>query len=310
MHLIIPFACSTWCDAIAPQWCLPKLPHLAQLLGRLTPTSSCGHDANSLSTPLEQVVAQAWGWSGRDGCLPWAAHAAQLDGIEVGSAAWGQLTPVHWHVATDHISLPDPLELQLSTLHAQQFFEAIRPLFESEGWRIAWGAPTRWYVAHESLDQLACASMERAIGGNIDLWLPTQAQAALFRRLQNEVQMLLYQHPINGERGTLPINSIWLSGCGRLQTPAQPLVEPTVRDGLRAPYRASSVEAWCTAWETLDARTIVQALEYLDTGQSFTLTLAGQRRAQSFVPKVASWCSRWLGVFAPVTDIPGLLASL
>jgi hypothetical protein len=310
MHLIIPYASTAWCDAIAPQWSLPKLPHLAQLLGRLTPSSIDGHDAHSLSTPLEQVLARALGWSARDGCLPWAAHAAQRDGIDVGSAAWGQLTPVHWHVATDHISLLDPTALQLSTLHSQELFEAIRVLFESEGWRLAWGAPTRWYVAHESLDQLACASIERAIGGNIDLWLPTQAQAALFRRLQNEVQMLLYQHPVHGERGTLPINSIWLSGCGRAQAVPNSVVEPSIQDSLRAPYMAGSVETWCNTWETIDAHTVVQALECVQMGQPFTLTLAGQSRAHSFVPKAAHWWSRCLHPFAKITDIKGLLAAL
>ena len=123
------------------------------------------------------------------------------------------------------MSLPDPHNLHLSAQESHTLFEAVRPLFETEGWVMAWGAPARWYAAHDSLDGLPCASIDRVIGRNIDLWLPPTPQARLIRRLQNEVQMLLYQQPLNDARvgqGALPVNSFWLSGCGRARRPARP----------------------------------------------------------------------------------------
>ena len=90
----------------------------------------------------------------------------------------------------------------------------------SEGYTLAWGAALRWYVAHESLQGLATASLDRVIGRNIDAWLPRQPEAKRLRRLQNEVQMLLHRHPVNEAReaaGALPVNSFWLSGCGAWQ---------------------------------------------------------------------------------------------
>ena len=39
---------------------------------------------------------------------------AAADGVDVGpSLAWGQLTPVHWHLGTEQISLVDPAGLML-----------------------------------------------------------------------------------------------------------------------------------------------------------------------------------------------------
>jgi hypothetical protein len=45
----------------------------------------------------------------------------------------------------------------------------------------------------------------------------THGLAKKWRRLQNELQMILHDHPVNEarlERGELSINSVWLYGCG------------------------------------------------------------------------------------------------
>lgn len=283
MHLLIPFA-SALSERGTHTMRRLNLPHLTRLLALLTPTETLGTDEYSLTPPHERALAYALGWTGDDGTLPWAARNAAQDGVDIGSQAWGQLTPVHWHVGAEQVSLPDPQALHLSAQESHTLFEAVRPLFESEGWVMAWGAPTRWYAAHDSLDGLASASIDRVIGRNIDLWMPTTPQARLIRRLQNEVQMLLYQQPLNDARvgqGALPVNSFWLSGCGRAQpnpTPAG-LVQ---NDSLRGPVLSSDWAAWAEAWRALDAGEVQQALKRARQGEPVTLTLCGERFAQRF----------------------------
>src|SRR5690606_3747097 len=138
--------------------------------------------------------------------------------------------------------------------------EAVRPLFESEGFVLAWGAPTRWYVAHESLSQLPTASLDRVIGRGIDLWMPDHPQARLLQRLQNEVQMLLHDDPVNRQRearGLPPVNSFWLSGCGRHQ-PGAPEADLQVDSSLRSALLAGDWPAWAQAWRALDSGAIAQ----------------------------------------------------
>ena len=150
----------------------------------------------------------------RAGALPFAAHAAHADGIEVLDLAWGQLTPVHWHVGRDEILLTDPDALQLEEAESRALLEAVRELFESEGFALAWGAPLRWYAAHESFAELPTAALDRVIGRNVDRWLPGRSGASaaretsrLVRRLQNEVQMVLYASPARHDalRQVLPV---------------------------------------------------------------------------------------------------------
>ena len=286
MHLLIPFAAALSEAATQVLRDMP-LPHLTTLLATLSPTQRDEGDERSFSPPHERALATAWGWPGADGALPFAARSAAADGIDVGDAAWGLLTPAHWHVARDHVSLADPLALDLTDAESRAAFEAVRALFESEGLRVEWGAPLRWYVAHEMLAGLPCAALDRVIGRRVELWTGTTAHttpaAALMRRLQSEVQMLLYPHPINDERearGALTLNSFWLSGCGRLQPSDDAAVQ--VNDTLRAPLIAQDWVAWAEAWQEIDANEIKPLLAAAQRGTPATLTLCGDRSAQRF----------------------------
>jgi len=282
MQLLIPFAAALSDAGIHTARDL-ALPNLARALAATQPAGTFGTDEYSLTPPHERALAASRGWQGDDGALPFAALAAAADGIEVGSKAWGMLTPVHWHVGRDHISLADPADLQLDDAQSRTVFDAIRPLFETEGFELVYATSTRWYAAHEDFDQLPCASIDRVIGRNVDLWLPTHPKARLVRRLQNEVQMLLYNHPVNDERESgnqLPVNSFWLSGCGRRQPVAGD--EPIIADTLRAPQLAEDWAGWADAWRALDAGPVRQWLERAPRESGSALVLCGERVARRF----------------------------
>lgn len=292
MHLMIPFA--SWAAAPGLQALQePSLPHLQRLLALLVPTQRSAGDEYSLSTPFECALAAALGYSGGDGQLPWAARAAAQDGIATGDLAWGLLSPMHWHVGSDHITLSDPEELQLDEAASRELMEALRPLFESDGWVLLWGAPTRWYVAHELLAELPTASLDRVIGRNPDMWMPDRPEAATLRRLMSEVQMLLYQHPVNETReqaGLPAVNSIWLSGCGMRQAERQP--QPMLIDTLRKPALQGDGPAWVRAWQAIDGGALRELLARAQAGEAVQLTLCGERRAQRYENTQSSWLTR------------------
>ena len=228
MHLLIAYA-GALAPACAETLRQLRLPNLSALLSRLVPAAPDEGDEYTLTPPHERALACELGWDGAlDGRLPWAARAAAAAGIDTGDAPWGLLTPAHWLLARDHVSLIDPVELRLADDESRGLFEAVRDLLEGDGWRLAYGAPLAWYASNESLRDLPCASIDRAIGRNVDFWLAGNAAGVrgddprqrAVRRLQNEVQMLLYHHPVNEareERGAPTVNSFWLDGCGMRQ---------------------------------------------------------------------------------------------
>ena len=296
MHLLIPHA-STLSPACAHTLSHLALPRLSALLARLDPCAEDIGDEYSLNPPHERALAAANGWQAEDGALPFAAQAAEADGIDPADQAWGLLTPVHWQVGREHVSLSDPDTLALDADSSRALFDVVRDLFDSEGFTLAWGAPLRWYAAHPSLDGLPCASIDRVIGRNVDLWLQTDTArfplARLVRRLQNEVQMLLYTHPITDAReaqGLLPVNSFWLSGCGRRQ-PAQGEA-PLCEDRLRRPALAEDWLAWAEAWQALDAGPLAALLQRAERGEPVQLTLCGERSARRFEARPRSLWQR------------------
>ena len=339
MHCIVPFAAPAG-EAGRAALATMQWPRLAALLPRLALVDRDEAEPTTYTPPHERVIARALGWRapaeanggageeaggpgvpGTDGRWPFAARAARADGIDPGSAAWGLVSPVHWHVGTDQVSLVDPASLQLDDAASRAFFDAVRPLFDDEGLRFVYGHATRWYVAHDSLASLRTASLDRVVGRNVDPWLddaPTDGRRGTagaplrrWRRLQAEVQMLLHAHPLNAgreARGLLPVNSFWLSGCGRAQPEPEGLVLQT-ETLLRGAALAEDWTAWAAGWRRLEEGALLGLDVALRRGAEVWLTLCGERAAATFAPLRGGIVRRFRSLLAR-PSVPALLASL
>jgi hypothetical protein len=282
MHLLIPFAAPP-SEAGRQALAALRLPGLEALLSELAPAERDEGDEQSLSPPHERALAKEIGLAAPDGSFPWGAREAVLAGLDPDDRAWGVLTPVHWRVEADGVRLAAPEDLALDEPSSRTLFQAMQPVLEAEGATVAWRSPLAWLIAHPALDGLATASLDRAVGRPVEPWLP---EIGFVRRVQLEVQMLLHAHPVNAERearGLLPVNSVWLSGCGRHQA-VQRAPDVEVDDRLRVPALAGDWEAWMAAWRTLDAGRL-HALQ----GRQACLTLCGERHAQRFEPRDGWW---------------------
>ena len=286
MHLIVPFA-GVLSEAGRQAIHSLALPHLERLLAHLAPATDAAPvtvdqpDESSLSTPHERELARQRGWPVADGALPWAALAARSAGLDAAGGeprAWALLTPVHLEAGADRVTLRHPKALSLDDEVSRTLLEAVAPLFDDGGIRLHWLAADRWLAVHPMFDGLATASLDRVIGRDISHWVPRQAQARPWRRLQNEVQMVLHRHAVNLARedaGLWPVNSLWCSSCGRLP-PTDREPQGVLDDRLRDPALAEDWVAWCEAWQSLDAGPIAQALSRPSEAM---LTLCGERRA-------------------------------
>jgi hypothetical protein len=322
MHCIVPFAAPGSEAGLAVLSTL-HWPRLTALLPRLSLVDRDEGEATSFSPPHERVLARALGWRGLgkardDGRWPFAARQAHADGLDPGTKAWGLVSPAHWHVGTDQVSLADPEALQLGEPTSRALFAAVAPLFEGEGMTFTYGRPTRWYVSHESLQGLRTASLDRVAGRNVDPWLggtgadegSTQALRR-WRRLQSEVQMLLHSHALNAERerlGLLPINSFWLSGCGAAQPePPGPTIQ--LESSLRGFALAEDWAGWADAWHRIEEGTLLGLEVALRRGGDIWLTLCGERSAATFAPLRGGMAARLKNLLAR-PSVPALLASL
>jgi len=141
------------------------------------------------------------------------------------------LQPVHLHATRDHLVLMGHNQVELSSEESGKLLEAALPLIEEDFQNpILFQGVLNWFIAAGPFASLASHSVDQAHGRNIDGGMPrdTHAEgvARNWRKLQNEIQMLWHIDPVNEireQRGAPMINSIWISGIGKLNdvnTPA------------------------------------------------------------------------------------------
>jgi hypothetical protein len=284
-HLLIPFASSHDAGCATASATL-DLPHLEKLLARLVPGEADRDEETSLSMPHERVLARACGLPAADGLIPWAAwEVARSRGT--GPTAWAHITPCHWRVGQDHVAMGHPGNLQLAERESQALLAAMRPYFEEDGIALEYRAPTLWLAQGEVFRNLPTASLDRVTGRAIDPWIPRSPEAGPVRRLQQEMQMLLYTHEVNEQReraGLLPVNSFWVSGTGALPPAAPQAMPPGLEttQALREPGLRGDWHGWAAAWQLLDSSSCAALLRRLDAGEAVTLTLCGDRAAQTW----------------------------
>ena len=323
-HLLIPFAA---CSAEAWLPTLQSLPpssfkRLGQLLQGMKLVQTDTRDAESLSPPHERALARALGLATLqtpDGLMPWAASEAMEHLQGAPDKAWAWITPCHWAMGHLHATLSDPALLGLQEDESRCLLSLMQPYFETDGITLNYLAPGRWLAEGELFRGLPTASIDRVLARNVDAWLPDTKSAAPLRRLQNEMQMLLYTHPFNDKREArrqLPVNSFWISGTGAL--PARfgealtPALSQKEREQVRVPRDLAQAvfrEDWADyaqVWAALEAGDIAALLDRQHAGESVRLTLCGESSAQTFETNRAGLLSKISSLFSPLRPLNAL----
>ena len=294
-HLIVPFAKCTGDDWLQTITAL-KLKNLGELLRGMRLVETDTGQADSLSPPHERALATAMGLAtSADGLIPWAA----LEAKGTAGQAWALITPCHWAMGREHATLTDPATLELAEAQSHTLLADMQPYFSTEGITLHYLQPTCWLAEAGVFRNLPTASLDRVLGRNVDRWLPASKAIKL---LQNEMQMLLYTHPVNDERtakGQRPVNSFWVSGSGALTE--SPSACPQVRTTrtLAQTALAGDWTAYAQAWAQLDDADISQLLAQQNAGQTVRLSLCGERNAATFESAQLGFLAKIKNVLSP-----------
>jgi hypothetical protein len=227
LHLLLPFALPAAADASTALYSL-DIPALDKLIARATLVERVIGEDFQRTLPHERWVARSFGavpaGTAAADEAPLAPYMLLADGGNPGDATWACVQPVHVRIAHDHLVLIDPASLELANDDARALFDVARPLIEELGVRIEAPQPSRWYLSSDAFGTLAGASPLRASGRNIEIWLPHEAhtgeRSRAWMKLQNEVQMAWFEHPVNEARearGLPAVNSIWFHAQGAAQ---------------------------------------------------------------------------------------------
>jgi hypothetical protein len=138
---------------------------------------------------------------------------------------------VHLHATRDHLVLMDPSLLRITPEEETALRTSVKETLEHFLGSVGEFYPHRWIYPAREFTELLTHTPSLASGLNIDIWMPkdthTPGLAKKWRRLQNEIQMIWHDHPVNEARlarGELTVNSVWLYGIGSLADISQHLV--------------------------------------------------------------------------------------
>ena len=305
-HLLIPFASisSALSSSLSSEAAVKylqdlKLPNLRQLLSTLTLVDSDIGTEESFSPPHERALARAQGLSVIDGYIPWAAQKTMSLGLEgAQTQPWSFVTLCHSVVGMGSMTMEDPAQLNVSDAESRQLFADMTPYFAEDGLTLHYLEPKLWLCSGEPLRDVRTASFDRVIGKDLRDWQPADGEAAKLRRLQNEMQMMLYTHTVNDARSLVNaavINSVYFHGNGELGgelnvelSGGSRKVSTNITTSVNMPRSLADAalkedwSAWATAWAQLDATACADVLKRVQAGEPVTLTLCGERSALTY----------------------------
>lgn len=143
-----------------------------------------------------------------------------LDEVSAEAPDWlAYADPVHLRVDPNRAILFGPQLLELSAEESAELIDSLNRHLAEERLELQLGASGRWYLTGQPAAELCAHPLGEAVGRNAQPFLPFGAGGAYWRRLLNEVQMLLHAHPVNEARtrlGQPAVSSIWPWSAGGL----------------------------------------------------------------------------------------------
>jgi hypothetical protein len=194
-----------------------SVPALEKMLARGVSAGLARTDVSGL--PLENLLCEMFGVPCRLDA-PIAPISAAFDGLDEG--CWLRADPVHLRLQRDQLVLLPNVDI--SADEAGQFCASLNEHFAGQDLSFFAPHPQRWYVRLDRVPDIQTMPLSQVAGRNVHGLLPRGGEAARWHQLFNEIQMLLFAHPVNAlreARGELPVNSVWLwgGGCGANATP-------------------------------------------------------------------------------------------
>jgi hypothetical protein len=195
----------------------PVFNDLAFLISRAT-------KIQYLQIPLNTLVSQTFNLQPTPD-YPMAAISAFSDGLEVGSDAWFYADPVHFVLQRDTFSLYEQAPLKLTAEDATTILNTLNQHFFEDGFSFYQGNSGQWYLKISAANQrflpIKTFLLSAAINQDVQRLFPTGETQLQWRKVLNEGQMLLHDHPVNLAReksGEVAVSSVWISAGGPLPT--------------------------------------------------------------------------------------------
>ncbi len=229
-----------------------SVPALEKLLAR-------GRSETLAAVPLEKRLCGMFGVPCRND-VPVAPIAAAFDGLDAG--CWLRADPVHLRLQREQlVLLPN---LAIDAHEAAGLCASLNEHFAGQGMEFAAPHPDRWYVRLDRVPDIATIPLSQVAGRNVHGLLPEGGEKTRWHQVFNEIQMLLFAHPLNEARearGDLPVNSVWLWGGGTTPESLSKLYDDVRSDEVLVEMFAAAAgipfAGWTEQWHAGEGRQLL-----------------------------------------------------
>jgi len=144
--------------------------------------------------------------------------ATIVDALGLDHGAWACLaTPVHLMAGMRNVTMAADGILSLAQGEAAALAEDFNRVFGGAGARLSVGRGALLYCLFEKRIDAVTRDPEEAAGNDVFGYQPTGPDGARLRRLMSEMEMWLFDHPVNHARSSQerqPVTGLWLWGGG------------------------------------------------------------------------------------------------
>ena len=200
-------------EMLAPLLERTALPALTRLLSRASPPFCTGNISSDLGQAMGLTPNPDW---------PLAPLMLAGSGKNFATGYWLRADPVHLRADRDQLVLVDSKNLQLDANEADAIISAFNQHFAAEDLTLQRTDTHTWFLHRPKPLDIHTVPIAEVTGKPVNSRLPAGRDALIMHRLFNEIQMLLFDLPVNQQResrGMPSINSIWCWGGGMLPTP-------------------------------------------------------------------------------------------
>jgi len=173
-----------------------------------------------LTTTIDEILCSSAGLA-RQQDWPLASLAALADDLSLSTEYVFFAQPVHLQLQRDSFTIAGPKALSLQKAEADSLLALLNEHFAEQGLKFVQTphCADRWYLQVQTSPHIQTTPVDVAMGRDIRGLLPHGQDAAFWNAFLNEVQMLLFEHPLNQAReaqGKLPVSGVWVYGGGVL----------------------------------------------------------------------------------------------
>lgn len=172
-----------------------------------------GHRQEFSPTPYQDWLGAQFGLSD----FPAGPLTLAAEHPEESAGYWLRADPVHLVVNQRGAEMADPHSLAVTPDEAEQLTTELNKHFAGDDMFFLAATPQHWLLQTHEAPQAGFAPLDTVYGRSIGEFMPEGEDAARWHRRLNEIQMLLFNHPVNDIRATLGqplINSVWFWGGG------------------------------------------------------------------------------------------------